>query len=278
MDEPYRGFPRELIQHIFDILYVEDLEALKNCSYVDHLFSTLAQMRLLRNVNLPQSWEPTGLPPPADLLQTLDKSPHIATYIWGLTIERTWSWHEPEPHNDTHWLEVPNALSTLLPRLANIRRLSIIEIKDDQIQSPMSPPLSWSSVGQSLEVVFSQIHVHMLTELDLRVIDVLPVEVLRHCTSLKRLSVMALSFDPSMAPSESTRPRTQLEYFHLEISAIMVPLAQWFTHPSFPINFTRLRTLSVRPGLRQKFEHLVSLAPCAAAATHLHIRARDIPG
>ncbi|KJA20152.1 hypothetical protein HYPSUDRAFT_830333 [Hypholoma sublateritium FD-334 SS-4] len=277
MGEPYRGIPRELIQHIFDILYVEDRDALKSCSYVDHLFTTLAQMRLLRSVNLAQSWELTGFPPPAGLLQILDESPHIAAYIWGLTIERTWPWQEPEPH-DTHWLEMPNALSTLLPRLANIRRISVIEIKDDRIQSPVSPLLSWSRVGQSLELVFSPIHVHMLTELDLRVIDVLPVEVLRHCISLKRLSVVALSFDPSMAPSERSSPRAQLEYFHLEISTNMATLAQWFTHPSFPINITRLRTLSVRPGLRQKFEPLVSLAPCAAAATHLHIRAHDIPG
>ena len=279
MGEPYRGIPRELIQQIFDILYVEDLDALRNCSYVDHVFSALAQMRLLRNVLLPgQSWQLAGLPPPPNhLLQTLDESPHIAAYIWGLTIEHTWSWFGYE-HNDTHWLEGANLLPTLLSRLANIRRLSIIEIKDEHIQSPKSPPLYWSEVGDGLQAIFSQGNVHMLTELDLRGLDILPVEMLRHCTSLKRLSVLALSFDPSTMPAQNTSPRTRLEYFHLELSAHVTTLAQWLPHPSFPIDITRLHTLSGTPGVRQTFQYLVSLVPCAAATAHLHLRARDVPG
>lgn len=281
MDAPYRGAPREIIQLTLYFSYLDDPQSLRTCSYVDRLFCALAQMLLLSRVKLRQTHIDTltlsHVPvysPATHFLQVLDQSPHLSTYIRSLAIQCS-DWPQQNRHN-RHWLETDDSLSTLLSRLVNIQSISFLPFEDKPVhQQPQVPPLMYRATAQGVDAVLSSPHALLFTCLDLRGVEEFPVELLRDCLALKHLSITSLTFNPMMSPPHSI---LQLDYLHIEISKHLQELAQYFTHPSFPINISCLKTLSVHPATRQTFDRLDAFSVHASSITHLHIRAKDIPG
>jgi hypothetical protein len=206
MGKPYGGLPTELIHDIFDTLYDDShIATLKACSLVDPLFCTLSQMRILSRVILHQENTYPTLSSPATIitptyspavhfLQVLDMSPHIATYIQSLTIQCDWV--VVGAIFMDHWVGRDTALAIVLPRLINLRRVSISGNRV-VLSLKQHKPRPWDTVSQGLTSVFSnKIPSCALTDLDVTGIELFPIDFLRQCPSLKRLSMSSLHFDP----------------------------------------------------------------------------------
>ncbi|KAF9474283.1 hypothetical protein BDN70DRAFT_936775 [Pholiota conissans] len=280
MGTPYGGLPTELIHDIFDTLYDEqDLSTLKACSIVDRLFCTLSQMRLLSHIILQQECTyPTISPRPTVITQpyspalhflsVLEKSSHIATYIQCLTIQCDWM--AAGIKGVEHWVRTDTSLAVLLPRLINLRRVSV---SGSRVVHPQKQhtPRPWNSVSQGLTSIFSnRIPSHALTGLNITGIGRFPIILLQNCTSLKRLWFSSVSFDPERDRSEeNTIPR--VDFLHLEDLTDLEKLAEWFTAPSFPLNINNLRELSVHPGGHQELEEIALCSSWAKSVTELRI-------
>lgn len=290
MGNPYGGLPTELIHHIFDTLYDDShIATLKACSLVDPLFCTLSQMRILSRVILRQenTYPTISSPstvitptysPAVHFLQVLDMSPHIATYIQSLTIQCDWI-VAGAIYMD-HWVGSDTALAIVLPRLLNLRRVSI---SGNRVVLPLRQhkPRPWNTVSQGMTSVFStKILPYALTDLDVTGISLFPIDLLRQCPSLKRLSISSLHFvsEKGIPAADKGNSIPQLDYLHLEDISDLEEMTQCFSTPSFPLDITCLRELSVHPSGQQDLEEIALCSAWAKSVTCLRIHTESAGG
>jgi hypothetical protein len=290
MGKPYGGLPTELIHDIFDTLYDDShIATLKACSLVDPLFCTLSQMRILSRVILHQENTYPTLSSPATIitptyspavhfLQVLNMSPHIATYIQTLTIQCDWI--VVGAIFMDHWVGRDTALAIVLPRLINLRRVSISGNRV-VLSLKQHKPRPWDTISQGLTSVFSnKIPSCALTDLDVTGIELFPIDLLRQCPALKRLSMSSLHFDPEkkILAADEGYSVPQLDYLHLEDLSDLEDVTQCFSAPSFPLDITCLRELSVHPSSHQDLEEIALFSAWAKSVTCLRIHTESAGG
>ncbi|KAF8877322.1 hypothetical protein CPB84DRAFT_1795116 [Gymnopilus junonius] len=124
--------------------------------------------------------------PTNPFIETLDISPHIASYVHGLTLPCNWIRQRPSPS----WMDTDTAISQLLPRL-------LLTLADHK-------PKPWSTFSWSFrEAIAVVLANRCLLEIDLTGVGCFPSELLRHCPTVTRLSLASL-FRTENTPNDGT--------------------------------------------------------------------------
>ncbi|PPR00547.1 hypothetical protein CVT26_009879 [Gymnopilus dilepis] len=283
-DLHYRGLPTEILGFILDILALESSwSALRSCSLASRLFCTLAQSHLFRDITLYEtyirsrtvpSYVRNNFSPAGAFLRQLENSPHIASYIHGLTVQCNWV-YMASAIPPSHWLDTDTSMSRLLPQLVNLRRLSIKGNKPLLPSFPTFRPRAWRSFAQSFrDAVAESINTQSLHELDLTGVGSFPVHFLRHGKEIKRLHVAHLFVDQNTFDTSDVHTKLhQLEMFHID-EVGTADCSTTISSPSWPYDLTSLDTFIIYPSDFHDSIGLLSIS--MKNLTHLHIQTGEL--
>ncbi|KDR83204.1 hypothetical protein GALMADRAFT_239042 [Galerina marginata CBS 339.88] len=301
MDPSYRGLPTELLESIIDILFKEqDFVTLKLCSYVNQFFRVLSQSRLFRKVTFVNSkgHSPTSAlnsnesmssyEPALSFNDNLDSSPHIASYVQGLTMPCTWIRMSSGSGNPTHWLQRDRGLPRLLPRLIDLRCLAFPGKRiTTRNMLHQSWPRRWFMFSAAIRTaLITTLASNTLTELNITGIGLFPSNLFKSCSTLRRLSITTLQTDdPDVQPScnsdhvdnqgsfsgNLSLKTNRLEYLHLEDLSKLEEVLAWLLLAGCPLDITRLRAFSLSPERVEDVENVTKFSTIMEVLSDLRI-------
>ncbi|PPQ72241.1 hypothetical protein CVT26_007000 [Gymnopilus dilepis] len=212
-------------------------------------------------------------------LDLLRKSPHIAPYVYKLTIAiYRWAdppaWHgfffqPPPPSTPTSEMD-SFSLYAIIPQLPNL----------DCFMGYDPAPTPWQMTEERAQAFFASI-IPKFRDLCLFLFQDVPTHLFADCEKLEELTVVSLDPTPPSSPHSLQKPGSGkanlrfLEVGYRVTATEGVPMAKWFCDPAYPaLSLSSLRCLQVLdPGCDGN--HLADmLALCSDTLEELDIHLR----
>ncbi|KAH8814725.1 hypothetical protein DL96DRAFT_422840 [Flagelloscypha sp. PMI_526] len=214
------SLPPELHGYIIGFFF-DDIHTLEECSFVSRSFRAYAQPLLWRNVRLHvpgRGWKHQQYPPPflVSFKNQLIRSPYIAMYIESLFIGVSCFWH--------------NELADILRKCSNLQKVVLSG----------EGTLRWYGINTNVFKALNSFVAPRLTSLTIDGIKNFDLAFLRHCTSLRELSLKeVLNIFPTVPCPKITYSQLEKLLFEDVTDEIQSQVAEHIALPS-------LRSLSYK--------------------------------
>ncbi|PPR05183.1 hypothetical protein CVT26_012269 [Gymnopilus dilepis] len=244
------ALPVELLEQILDDLDVSTSsgkEALSSFSRSNYAFSILCQKRLFYDVRIPliAACASTRLHPvcyrenlqmtATKLLEVLDHSPRIATYIFTVTIAAPW---RLVPGRATMTSESPMfSLYSIMPKLSSLKALTF-ELRS----GARGPPSYWPDLEPRVRMFLTAM-VENLSEINISQYSKVPSSLFTRCSRLQNVVMSDVLMDNQDTPlSGASSQLCSLEVRDGHATG-EGRLSSWIMPGTCPFDITRLTTL-----------------------------------